>query len=662
MDSGWQQRRALAAALRVAVTLVPVVASVAVGVLANSLLPVPETVPGALLRAGGILAASMTVLVGVDTLARRLLPLTVLLQLSLIFPDQTPSRFKLALKAGSGRRMAKTMSDATAHGLSDEPAEAAEQLVLLATAIGDHDRRTRGHSERVRLYAELIGEGLGLGKEDRAKLQWAALIHDIGKITVPPAILNKKGKPDADEWAILQGHPAAGEAFVEPVAEWLGEWVHAIGGHHEKWDGSGYPRKLVGNEIPRSAAIVAVADSFEVMTAVRSYKKAMTLADARREMTRCAGTHFSPEVVRGFLNLSIGDLRRSMGVLAALAHVPVLGRLTTAASYAPDTVNTAVNLTTSAATAGAGAVAVTAAITVGAPAMASAADAPPPAAPVALVAAPASATVDAPAAHGTFTARPGTAKIGAGVDTGSTTGTAGTASVAADDDEIAQADAPAQHAPSARWLDRSTSAATSEHESIVVVTASPTLTSTSSGADEDTDELAVPSARAGRADDRPTSDGATTAPAEEPAAPQGNGNNGNGGGNADPGPSADADHGNGNAGGNGNGNAGGNGNGNGGGNGNAGGNGHGNGNAEPAPTSDPGPGNGGGNGNGNAGGGNGSAGGNGGGSGNASGGNGGGNGNGNAGGGNGNAGGGSGNAGGGNGGGNGNGHGKDAPT
>ena len=392
-DGGWRSRRFLSAAIRTAVTLVPVAASLAVGLVANRILPAATTVPGAVTRSAGILLASLPVLVVVDVVARRFLPLAALLQLSLVFPDQTPSRFRLALKAGSGRHMARAVSEARSNGLSDLPDEGAEQLVVLATAIGDHDRRTRGHSERVRLYAELIGEALELPADERNKLQWAALIHDIGKVTVPPEILNKKGKPDADEWAILQEHPAAGEQLVGAVENWLGEWVHAVGGHHEKWDGSGYPRGLAGTEIPRAAAIVAVADSFEVMTAVRSYKKAMTLADARREMTRCAGSHFSPEVVRAFLNLSIGDLRRSMGLLATIAHVPVLGRFTTAASYAPDTVSTAVSMTSSAATAGAGAVAVTASMAVGTTSMA-AADAPP--APAPMVAAPIADAATAP--------------------------------------------------------------------------------------------------------------------------------------------------------------------------------------------------------------------------------------------------------------------------
>jgi hypothetical protein len=278
----------------------------------------------------------MTTITIVERAGRRLLPLSTLLRLSLVFPDRTPSRFKMALKAGSGKRMERALVEARTNGLSADRAEAAMQLVLLSTAIGAHDRRTRGHSERVRLYAELLGEELHLTNEERHKLQWAALIHDMGKITVPPEILNKRGKPTDAEWAILQDHPARGEELVAPVADWLGEWVHAVGGHHERWDGTGYPRKLAGHDIPRAAAMVAVADSFEVMTAVRSYKSAMSLADARAELTRCSGTHFSPDVVRAFLNISLPKLRRAGGALASLAHVPFIGNALTASAKAPE--------------------------------------------------------------------------------------------------------------------------------------------------------------------------------------------------------------------------------------------------------------------------------------------------------------------------------------
>ena len=283
-----------------------------------------------------IAALSMSTITIVERAGRRLLPLSSLLRLSLVFPDRTPSRFKLALKAGSGKRMERALTEARTNGLSADRAQAAEQLVLLSTAIGAHDRRTRGHSERVRLYAELLGEELHLSDDERHKLQWAALIHDMGKITVPVEILNKKGRPSDAEWSILQKHPLHGEQLVAPVADWLGEWVHAVGGHHERWDGTGYPRQLAGHDIPRAAAIVAVADSFEVMTAVRSYKSAMSLADARAELTRCSGSHFSPEMVRAFLNISLPKLRRAGGALASLAHVPFIGNTLTASAKAPE--------------------------------------------------------------------------------------------------------------------------------------------------------------------------------------------------------------------------------------------------------------------------------------------------------------------------------------
>ena len=359
---GWTRRRGAGAAIRVGVTIAPTLLSAAMALLLNHVLADAASLTRSLLRSLVIMTVSLITVVIVDRAARRLLPLAALLQLTLVFPDHTPSRFRTALKAGSGRRLARQVERARNEGLSSDVGEAAEQLVVLASAIGDHDRRTRGHSERVRLFAELLGEELHLDAEERAKLQWAALIHDIGKIHVPAEILNKKGRPDPQEWAILQTHPLEGEALAAPVAEWLGEWFHAIGAHHERFDGTGYPRQLTGKNIPRAGAIVAVADSFEVMTAVRSYKKAMPLADARAELTRCAGTHFDRDVVRAFLKVSLGDTKRAMGVLGALAHLPVLGRFTTAAAYATDAVPVAAHAVSVAAATGAGTVALTGAL------------------------------------------------------------------------------------------------------------------------------------------------------------------------------------------------------------------------------------------------------------------------------------------------------------
>ena len=321
----WEARPGAARAVRALVLLGPVSAGAVASVVASRALPVAHSTPVVLARTLGVIAVAMAVVWAVDRYARKLLPLAALLRLSLIFPDHAPSRFRSALKSGSSRRMSRVIEETRANGLATDPGDAARQVVQLIGTIGDHDRRTRGHSERVRLFADLVGEELNLSKEERQKLQWGALLHDLGKLMVPAEILNKAGRPSPEEWKVLEGHPEAGMTLIEPLRDFLGEWVGAIGGHHEKWDGSGYPNRLRADEIPRAAAIVAVADSFEVMTAIRSYKKAMPLSEARAELTRCAGAHFSPEVVRAFLSISLGQLRLATGPLAALAHLPFLG-------------------------------------------------------------------------------------------------------------------------------------------------------------------------------------------------------------------------------------------------------------------------------------------------------------------------------------------------
>ena len=323
----WQARPFVGKSLRAFVLVAPIVVAVASSIVANHLIPRGDSLAISVLRVIPIMIISTGVVWVCDKGARKLLPLAVLMQLSLVFPDQAPSRFKAALKSGSSRHLGKLVDETRRNGLSSDPGEAARQVVQLIGVLGDHDRRTRGHSERVRLYAEMIGKELHLSGEERQKLQWGALLHDLGKLMVPTEILNKSGQPDAKEWEIIRGHPAAGMKLVEPLKAFLGEWAEAIGGHHEKWDGTGYPRQLKAGQISRAAAIVAVADSFEVMTAVRSYKKAMSMPEARAELTRCAGTHFSPEVVRAFLSISLGQVRWIAGPLAALSHVPYVGNL-----------------------------------------------------------------------------------------------------------------------------------------------------------------------------------------------------------------------------------------------------------------------------------------------------------------------------------------------
>jgi len=190
-----------------------------------------------------------------------------------------------------------------------------------------HDRRTRGHSERVRAFNDLLAEEMELSPRDRDLLRWAALLHDIGKLHVPTRILNKPGRLTDAEWVTLHKHPAEGARIAAPLQEWLVEWAGAIGEHHERWDGSGYPNGLKGEEISLGARIVAVADAYEVITAPRPYKRPIKAEAARQELTRCAGTDFDPAVVRAFLNISIGRIRLVMGPLSWLAQLPFLGAL-----------------------------------------------------------------------------------------------------------------------------------------------------------------------------------------------------------------------------------------------------------------------------------------------------------------------------------------------
>jgi hypothetical protein len=316
----------------------PVTAGATAAIELSRLLPSSSSLAATVLRVLFVAGASTAIVFAVDRAARRLLPLAALYRLSLVFPDHAPSRFRTALKAGSSRRVERLVAETRRHGLPNDASEAARRVVELITSIGDHDRRTRGHSERVRLYADLIGEELHLSKEDRQKLQWAALLHDLGKLSVPGEILNKKGAPTSDEWQILRTHPAAGERLVLPLRPFLGSWADAVGGHHEWWNGTGYPRRLHGDQISQSAAIVAVADAYEVMTAVRSYKKSMPASAARAELTRAAGVQFSPEVVRAFLCVSLGKLRWAAGPVASLAQIPYIGN----AIRFPATVGTAI--------------------------------------------------------------------------------------------------------------------------------------------------------------------------------------------------------------------------------------------------------------------------------------------------------------------------------
>jgi putative nucleotidyltransferase with HDIG domain len=323
----WVARPFTAGLIRVLVVLVPAVA----GALASWQVSRVWEQPSEFWPTVGwfltLVAVAVAVVLVVQRFARRFLPLAWLFSLTMAFPDQTPSRMVTARRAASRRARRKALDRLGESGLGRNAGEASEAALVLVAALGAHDRRTRGHSERVRTLADLLAKEAGLSDVERDKLRWGALLHDIGKLAVPGEILNKPDRPNDEEWATLQRHPEEGAHLVEPLVTWLGPWSDAVGHHHEKWDGSGYPHGLAGEDISLGARILAVADAYEVMTAARAYKVPMSAVAARKELIAGSGTHFDPALVRAFMGISLGALWWTTGVAALLAQIPLLGRV-----------------------------------------------------------------------------------------------------------------------------------------------------------------------------------------------------------------------------------------------------------------------------------------------------------------------------------------------
>lgn len=273
-------------------------------------------------------AIVVAVLVSVvaERATRRFLPLAFVLNQTLVFPDQAPSKFGAALRANNLGRIDQRIQE-----IKESPGDRSEQQAAidglsLVAALSTHDRFTRGHTERVRAHADLIAKELGLSPDDRARLAWGVLLHDIGKLTVPEEILNKKTPLTDAEWATLNEHPAASAQFLEPMSDWLGEWGLAAAEHHERWDGNGYPNGLSGTDISLAGRITAVADAYDVITSARSYKAPMSAEAARHELVRCAAGQFDPVVVRAMLQVSVGK-KRNFGFWSWLTEMPTIARL-----------------------------------------------------------------------------------------------------------------------------------------------------------------------------------------------------------------------------------------------------------------------------------------------------------------------------------------------
>jgi len=189
-----------------------------------------------------------------------------------------------------------------------------EALASLSNALEAKDVSTSRHTEEVVRLAVAVAAELDLDLEAVRNVELGAVLHDIGKVRVPESILNKPGPLTESEWEIMKTHPEVGEHILQPIQS-LKAVLPIVRHHHERWDGTGYPDRLAGRAIPLGARIVAVCDAYRAMSEDRPYRKALSEADARRELEQGVGTHFDADCVAALMR-ALGRRDHSATVVA----------------------------------------------------------------------------------------------------------------------------------------------------------------------------------------------------------------------------------------------------------------------------------------------------------------------------------------------------------
>ena len=187
---------------------------------------------------------------------------------------------------------------------ASEQLEAAylEFIGSLANALDARDRHTAGHSSRVSLLSCDLAAALALPPQELERIRIGALLHDIGKIGVADAVLQKPAALTKEEFDQVKEHPVIGKRILEGVRGFA-PYLNAVELHHENWDGTGYPKGLAGEEIPVEARIVHVADAYDAMTSDRAYRKGMSHERANSILVECSGTMFEPRAVDAFVSI-----------------------------------------------------------------------------------------------------------------------------------------------------------------------------------------------------------------------------------------------------------------------------------------------------------------------------------------------------------------------
>ena len=229
------------------------------------------------------------------------------------FPDKAKNEIDLIKSTDDALYRAKffnknrvetysSILDDLKNDIDEKDIELVTSVKTLIGVINARDKYTYGHSERVVLYSRLLSEKLNLSIEDKNNLIQGSYMHDIGKINISKEILLKQMPLTNEEWNILKGHPEEGIEIIKSVKS-LEKIIPIIKHHHEKIDGTGYPDKLKGDEIPYLARVLSVVDSFDAMTSNRPYNKRRSYEEAIGELRKFSGTQFDPYIAEKFIEV-----------------------------------------------------------------------------------------------------------------------------------------------------------------------------------------------------------------------------------------------------------------------------------------------------------------------------------------------------------------------
>ncbi|HEX9059699.1 MAG TPA: diguanylate cyclase, partial [Clostridia bacterium] len=227
------------------------------------------------------------------------------------YPSISKNKEDLISQANMALYQAKNMGDDKVHFYQDimlqihKDIKSDQQLIgvfkgLLSTIV-TKDKYTFGHCERVSSYAVMISDAMGLNLKEIKTIKQAGLLHDIGKIELPKSVLNKIGRLTDEEFELIRQHPVYSANILEPLSG-MDNLIDYVKHHHERYDGKGYPDGLEGENISLGARILCVADSFDAMVSDRPYRKSMSIEEAFREIEKCSGSQFDPEVAKYFIN------------------------------------------------------------------------------------------------------------------------------------------------------------------------------------------------------------------------------------------------------------------------------------------------------------------------------------------------------------------------